>query len=155
MAPKIFKLHAGVKKCPILVIFQTGPGWPCTVSAALKNPSQDFKTLFALGADEFLAMLEGQIGEAPFFGGFDLVKEQCDTALLILGANFSTVDVKSDGYGLSDIFGFLQMSFWTLIGLSLGVPILVCFATNDFCIVYYLIETLVSKILKVKLVSCS
>ena len=93
--------------------------------------------------------------ERPHFFGFDLVKEQCDTALLILGANFSTVDVKSDGYGLSDIFGFLQMSFWTLIGLSLGVPILVCFATNDFCIVYYLIETLVSKILKVKLVSWS
>ena len=61
--------------------------------------------------------------------------------------------MKSDGYGLSDIFGFLKMSFWTIIGVSLGVPILICFATNDFCIVYYLIETLLSKILKVKLVS--
>ena len=68
---------------------------------------------------------------------------------------FFIPDMKSDGYGLSDIFGFLQTSFWTIIGLSLGVPILICFATNDFCIVYYLLETLVSKILKVKLVSWS
>ena len=48
-------------KTAILAIFQIGPGWPCTVSAALKNPSQDFKILFTLGADEFLAMLEGKI----------------------------------------------------------------------------------------------
>ena len=40
-----------------IVNFQTGPGWPCTVSVALKNPSQDFKILFALSADEFLAIL--------------------------------------------------------------------------------------------------
>ena len=35
-------------------------------SAALKNPSQDFKSFFALGANEFLAMLEGKIRETPF-----------------------------------------------------------------------------------------
>ena len=55
---------------PLLAIFQIGPGWPCTVSAALKNPSQDFKKQkihFALGVDEFLAMLEGKIREARFF----------------------------------------------------------------------------------------
>ena len=46
-------------KSAILAIFQTGPEWPCTVSAALKNPSK--------GADEFLAMLEGKIREATFF----------------------------------------------------------------------------------------
>ena len=56
-------------KSAILAIFQTGPGWLCTVSAALKNPSQDLKILFALGADEFLAMLEGKVREAPFFKG--------------------------------------------------------------------------------------
>ena len=33
-------------KSAILAIFQTGPGWMCTVSAALKNPSQDFKNSF-------------------------------------------------------------------------------------------------------------
>ena len=48
-------------KSAILAIFQTGPGWPGIVSVALKNPSQDFKNIFALGADEFLAMLEGKI----------------------------------------------------------------------------------------------
>ena len=44
-------------KSAILAIFQTGPEWPSTVSAALKNPSQNFKNHFALGANEFLAML--------------------------------------------------------------------------------------------------
>ena len=63
--PKIFKLHAGIQSA-ILAIFQTGPGWPCTVSAALKNPSQDFKILFALSADKLLAMLEGKIREGLF-----------------------------------------------------------------------------------------
>ena len=36
------------------------------VSAALKNPS-DFKILFALGVDEFLAMREGKVRVTPFF----------------------------------------------------------------------------------------
>ena len=35
----------------ILAIFQNGLGWLCPVSAALKNPSQEFKILFVLGAD--------------------------------------------------------------------------------------------------------
>ena len=35
-------------KSAILAIFQTGPGWPCTVSAALKNPSQDVKNSFCI-----------------------------------------------------------------------------------------------------------
>ena len=30
-------------KSAILAIFQTGPGWPCAVSTALKNPSLDLK----------------------------------------------------------------------------------------------------------------
>ena len=33
----------------------------------LKNPSQDFKTIFVYGSYEFLAMLEGKIKEASFF----------------------------------------------------------------------------------------
>ena len=48
-------------KSAILAIFQRGPGWPCAVSAALKNPSVDLKNSFCIGADEFLAMLEGKI----------------------------------------------------------------------------------------------
>ena len=64
---KIFSNFMQGLRRAILAIFQTGPGWPCTVSAALKNPSQDLEILFALGADEFLAMLEDKIREAPFF----------------------------------------------------------------------------------------
>ena len=46
-------------KSAILAILQSGWGWPCTISTALKNPSQDFKKKkIALGADEFLAMLK-------------------------------------------------------------------------------------------------
>ena len=36
-------------KSAILAIFQTGPGWPCTVSVALKNPSQDYNNYFYIG----------------------------------------------------------------------------------------------------------
>jgi hypothetical protein len=54
-------------KSAILAFFQTGLGWPCTVSAALKNLHGISKIIFALCADEFLAVLEGIIREAPFF----------------------------------------------------------------------------------------
>ena len=56
-------------KSAVLAIFQTGPGWPCAVSAALKIPHRISKIIFALGAEEFLAMLEGKIGVTPFFKG--------------------------------------------------------------------------------------
>ena len=36
-------------KSAILAIFQNGLGWPCPVSAALKNPSQEFKKYFCFG----------------------------------------------------------------------------------------------------------
>ena len=32
-----------------LATFQTGPEWPCPISAALKNPSLDFKNYFCFG----------------------------------------------------------------------------------------------------------
>ena len=51
-------------KNAILAILQIGP---CTGSLALKNPSQNSKIIYALGADGFLAMLEVKIREAPFF----------------------------------------------------------------------------------------
>ena len=60
-------------KSAILAIFKKGPGWPCPVSVALKNPSQDFKNSFCFGFYELLAMLEGKIG-APHFLRFNLVK---------------------------------------------------------------------------------
>ena len=42
-------------KSAFLEIFQTGPGWPCPVSTAIKNPLLDFKNYFCFG---FLKMLE-------------------------------------------------------------------------------------------------
>ena len=62
---KQFKLPAGVKSA-ILAIFQTGPGWPCPVSTAVKNPSLDF-IFFALDSYEFLAMLEDKNRKGLFF----------------------------------------------------------------------------------------
>ena len=56
---KIFKFHAWIKKCHF-----------CNFSekcAVIVRPSQDFKILFAFGADEFLVMLEGRVREAPLF----------------------------------------------------------------------------------------
>ena len=47
--PKNFSNSMHGSKSAILAIFQTGPEWPCTVSAALKNPSQDFKNYFCFG----------------------------------------------------------------------------------------------------------
>ena len=36
-------------KSAILAIFQTGPGWPCPVSTALKNSSLEFNNSFCFG----------------------------------------------------------------------------------------------------------
>ena len=41
------KYMQGLKRA-ILAIFQTGLGWRCTVSMALKNPLQDFKNYFCI-----------------------------------------------------------------------------------------------------------
>ena len=75
--PKRFSNSMHELKSAILAIFQTGAGWPCTV-------------IFALGADEFLAMLEGKIREAPFFKvGFGniTVCTAIDSFLLLLGTS--------------------------------------------------------------------
>ena len=46
-------------KSAILAIFQNGLGWLCPVSAALKNPSQEFKNYFFVsGANESIERLE-------------------------------------------------------------------------------------------------
>ena len=58
MAQKFFKLHAGVKKCWNVRALVVQPS---------RIPHRISKILFALGANEFLAMLEGKIREAPFF----------------------------------------------------------------------------------------
>ena len=65
--PKKFQIPCMDQKRAILAIFLRGPGWLGPNSAALKNPSQDFKNSFLLGADELLAMLGGSIRVTPFF----------------------------------------------------------------------------------------
>jgi len=45
---KISDFMHGLKSA-ILAIFQDGLGWLCPVSAALKNPSQEFKNSFCFG----------------------------------------------------------------------------------------------------------
>ena len=57
---KKFKLHAGVKKCHF-GNFSEKPGWPCPVSAALKNPSMDLKNYFC-----FRKCLKGKLQSALF-----------------------------------------------------------------------------------------
>ena len=47
--PKIISNSMQGLKSAILTIFQKGPRWPCPVSAALKNPSQNFKNSFCIG----------------------------------------------------------------------------------------------------------
>ena len=47
-------------KSTILAIFQYGLRWPCPVSVALKNPSQEFKINFFLVANQSLERLEGK-----------------------------------------------------------------------------------------------
>ena len=47
--PKNFSNSMHGSKSAILAIFQTGPEWPCTVSAAFKNPSRNFKNSFCIG----------------------------------------------------------------------------------------------------------
>ena len=56
-------------KSDILAIFQKGLGWPCPDSAALKNPSQDFKNSFCFGFLWVPSVLEGKIRVTPFFKG--------------------------------------------------------------------------------------
>ena len=73
LAPK--KLYCMQRlKSAILAIFQIGPGWPCTVSGALKNPSQDFKNSFCIGCrwissnarrHHFLKVGSGEITVCP------------------------------------------------------------------------------------------
>ena len=49
--PKNFSNSMQGLKSAIMAIFQRGPGWPCPVSTALKNPSLDLKNSFCF---EFL-----------------------------------------------------------------------------------------------------
>ena len=58
------KFHPQVKKCH----FGNFSEWDgMAVRSALKNPSQELKKLFVLGANEYIERLEGKIRECFFF----------------------------------------------------------------------------------------
>jgi hypothetical protein len=54
-------------KSAILAIFQTGPDGRSLLVRPSRIPHRISKIIFAIGADEFLAMLEGKIRVTPFF----------------------------------------------------------------------------------------
>jgi hypothetical protein len=57
------------KKVPFWQFFRQGHDGRALLVQPSRIPHRISKILFALGADEFLAMLEGKIREAPFFKG--------------------------------------------------------------------------------------
>ena len=61
--PKKFQISCTDPKVPFWQFFRQGRDG----HALLRIPHKISKILFALGADEFLEMLEGKIREAPFF----------------------------------------------------------------------------------------
>jgi hypothetical protein len=65
--PKKFSNSMHGSKSVILAIFQTGPDGLALLVRPSRIPHRISKILFALGLDEFLAVQEGKIREAPFF----------------------------------------------------------------------------------------
>jgi len=55
------------QKVPFWQFFRQGWDGRALLVQPSRIPHRISKILFALGADEFLAMLEGRIREAPFF----------------------------------------------------------------------------------------
>ena len=64
MWPNFFSNSMQGLKSAILAMFRRGLGWPCPVSAALKNPLLDLEKYFCLG---LLLMMEGKIRKDSFF----------------------------------------------------------------------------------------
>jgi hypothetical protein len=65
--PKIFEIPCTDQKVAIWQFFRQGRNGRALLVRPSRIPHGISKILFALGADEFLAMLEGKIREAPFF----------------------------------------------------------------------------------------
>ena len=64
--PKFFQIQCTDQKVPFWQFFRQGrDGRPLLVRPS-RIPDRISKILFALGANEFLAMLEGKIRETPF-----------------------------------------------------------------------------------------
>ena len=67
--PKKFQIPCTDQKLPFWQFFRQGRDGRAQLVWPSRIPHSISKILFALGADEFLAMLEGKFREAPFFYG--------------------------------------------------------------------------------------
>ena len=88
--PKKFQIPCTDQKVPFWHFFRQGRDGHALLVRPSRIPHRNLKILFALGADEFLAMLEGKIREAPFFKvGFGniTVCTAIDSFLLLLGTS--------------------------------------------------------------------
>ena len=65
--PKKFQIPCMDQKVPFWQFFRQGRDGCALLVRPSRIPHRISKIFFALGADEFLAMLEGKIREAPFF----------------------------------------------------------------------------------------
>jgi hypothetical protein len=67
--PIFFSNSMHRSKSAILAIFGPGKDGRAPLVRPSRIPQRISKIIFALGADELLAMLEGKIREVPFFKG--------------------------------------------------------------------------------------
>ena len=67
--PKKFQILCTDQKVPFWHFFRQGWDGQALLVRPSRIPHRISKILFAFGADEFLAMLEGKIREGPFFKG--------------------------------------------------------------------------------------
>ena len=65
--PKKFKIPCTDQKVPFWQFFRQGRDDRALLVRPSRIPHRVSKILFALGADEFLAMLDGKIRATPFF----------------------------------------------------------------------------------------
>ena len=66
-APQIFQISHMDQKVPFWQFFRHGQDGHALLVRPSRIPRRFSKIIFALGADDFLVMLEGKIREAPFF----------------------------------------------------------------------------------------
>ena len=67
--PKKIEIPCTDQKVPFWQFFRQGRDGRALLVWPSRTPHRIWKILFALGADEFLAMQEGKIREGPFFKG--------------------------------------------------------------------------------------
>ena len=65
--PKKFQIPCMDQKVPFWIFFRQGLDGRALLVRPSRAPHRISKILFALGAEEFLAMLKGKTIEAPFF----------------------------------------------------------------------------------------